>query len=78
VVQFVPWTINNRVLLLSLEIGIERVAFASFFSLTIYISGTKYVDCQREAEMAPMEKTDLLQGTLDMLILKIGCLGSWK
>jgi PadR family transcriptional regulator PadR len=35
----------------------------------------EYVDCQGEAKVAPMEKTDLLQGTLDMLILKIVALG---
>lgn len=43
-------------------------------SLTIYISQAEYVERLGE-NMAPLEKTDLLQGTLDMLILKVVALG---
>lgn len=39
-------------------------------SLTIYTLRGQYVDRLGEG-MTPLEKTDLLQGTLDMLILKV-------
>lgn len=42
-------------------------------SLTIYLSGFTYVE--RLSEAMPIEKSELLQGTLDMLILKIVALG---
>ena len=42
--------------------------------LTIYISTVEYVERLGE-DMAPIEKADLLQGTLDMLILKVVALG---
>ena len=42
-------------------------------SLTIYICGGIYVE--RLGETMPIEKSDLLQGTLDLLILKIVALG---
>jgi transcriptional regulator len=36
----------------------------------------EYVDCLGDdPEMAPLEKADLLQGTLDLLILKVVALG---
>src|ERR1700729_2953843 len=42
-------------------------------SLTIYLFGFTYVE--RLGEAMPIEKSELLQGTLDMLILKIVALG---
>src|SRR5215467_6641280 len=46
---------------------------ADALSLTFDISRVTYVECLGEA--MPIEKSDLLQGTLDMLILKIVTLG---
>src|ERR1700723_4778524 len=43
-------------------------------SLTIYLFRFTYVE--RLGEAMPIEKSELLQGTLDMLILKIVALGS--
>ena len=42
--------------------------------LTIDMSSVT-VDCQGEENVAPLEKTDLLMGTLDLLILKTLSLG---
>jgi PadR family transcriptional regulator len=42
-------------------------------SLTIYLFGGEYVESL--GETVPIDKSDLLQGTLDMLILKIVALG---
>jgi PadR family transcriptional regulator PadR len=44
-------------------------------SLTIYLFRPRYVEYLGEWSEMPIEKSDLLQGTLDMLILKIVALG---
>src|SRR5215467_4589340 len=54
-------------------LGFSRRFSEPSLSLTFYIWRVTYVGCLGDA--MPIEKSDLLQGTLDMLILKIVTLG---
>jgi PadR family transcriptional regulator, regulatory protein PadR len=54
-------------------IQIARQSSLDCLSLTIYLCGAIYVE--RLGGVMPIEKSELLQGTLDMLILKIVELG---